>query len=265
MHPDELLKHVGTLKTRMGAAFVGERAVFRGHDLHADLHDMDWVELYTFGITGRRFTPNELELLHAIWVYTSYPDARIWNNRVAALAGSSRSTGALGLSGALAVSEASIYGGGIIARSIQFLINTRKRLHAGDELINCIRDEFEIHRSIAGYGRPLRSGDERIKPMMKLVNKLGRDQLPYLKLAFAIEEVLLQGRWRQRMNFGALSAALGADLGFGVEEHYLAMFPIFLAGMPPCYAESRETEAGPRFYICCKNIKYEGKHARTWR
>ena len=54
--PEILEQNVGRLKTRMGAFFAGSRAVFRGHDLHADLRDMDWVELYLFGITGRRFS-----------------------------------------------------------------------------------------------------------------------------------------------------------------------------------------------------------------
>ncbi len=107
-----LEQHAGVLRSRMGGAFVGERAVFRGRDLHADLADMDWLALYVFGITGQRYTPAQLKVLHAIWVYTSYPDARIWNNRVAALAGSARSNGNLGMSAALAVSEAHIYGRG---------------------------------------------------------------------------------------------------------------------------------------------------------
>ena len=88
-----LADHVGRLKTRMGAFFPGERVVYRGHDLHVDLKDMDWIELYVFGITGRRFSPEQLRLMHALWVNTSYPDSRIWNNRVAALAGSAHSRG----------------------------------------------------------------------------------------------------------------------------------------------------------------------------
>ncbi|MFD2272097.1 hypothetical protein ACFS07_15430 [Undibacterium arcticum] len=108
------------MKSRMGAFFPGSHVIFRGHDLHAELKDMDWVELYVFGITGRRFSAEQLRLMHAIWTYTSYPDVRLWNNRVAALAGSARSTGALGVAAALAVSEASIYGGGISLRAIDF-------------------------------------------------------------------------------------------------------------------------------------------------
>ena len=109
--PHPLEEHVGHLKSRMGAAVIGSHAMFRGHDLHRELAGLDWVELFLFGITGRRFSKPQAELLHGILVYTSYPDARIWNNRVAALAGLARSTPALAISAALAVSEAGIYGG----------------------------------------------------------------------------------------------------------------------------------------------------------
>ena len=95
--PQTLEQHVGVLATKMGAFFPGERVVFRGQDLHASLKDMDWLELYLFGFTGRRFTPQQMKVFHALWSYTSYPDARLWNNRVAALAGTARSTGTLGI------------------------------------------------------------------------------------------------------------------------------------------------------------------------
>ena len=124
--PTLLQENVGVLKSRMGTFYPGSHVIYRGHDLHKDLKDMDWVELYVFGITGRRFTREQLRLLHSIWTYTSYPDVRLWNNRVAGLAGSSRSTGTLGLAAAVAVSEASIYGQGSCMRAIDFLIRTRR-------------------------------------------------------------------------------------------------------------------------------------------
>ena len=234
MNGPELLKeHADCLKSRMGACFPGERAVFRGHDLHVELKDMDWIELYVFGVTGRRFTQKQLRLLQAIWVYTSYPDGRIWNNRVAALAGSARSTGTLGIAAALAVSEASIYGRGVDIRVIEFLIRTRKALDNGAVLADCVQDEMTKHRGIAGYGRPLASGDERIAPIMTLARTLYLDDGPHVQLAFAIDELLLTGRWRLRMNYGAIAAALCADIGLSTQEYYLFVFPTFLAGMPP--------------------------------
>lgn len=263
--PQLLEQQVGRLATRMGACFPGERAVFRGHDLHAALKDLGWLELYLFGVTGRRFMPAQMEVLQAIWSLTSYPDARIWNNRVAALAGTARSTGNLGVAAALAVSEAQIYGRGIDKRAIDFLIRAKTRVDAGEDLAALVRAELERQRSIAGYGRPIASGDERIGPMMALVREKGLDGGPHLKLAFEVENILLAGRWRMRMNYGALVAALAADLGLSPREYYLFMIPAFLAGMPPCYLEAAENPAGLLFPLPCRVMLYEGPPRRRWR
>lgn len=257
-------ENTGVLKSRMGTFYPGSHVIFRGHDLHADLKDMDWIELYVFGITGRRFTKEQLRLMHSIWTYTSYADVRLWNNRVAALAGSSRSTGTLGIAAALAVSEAGIYGGGILARAIDFFIRTRHHLDAGGDLSKCIQTELETHRSIGGYGRPLINGDERIPHLMRLAHDLGLDQGPHLRLAFTVEEELLAGRWRMKMNYAALVAALGADIGLTQREFSLFMFPVFLAGMPPGFVEASERPEGTLYPIPCTDILYEGESQKTW-
>jgi hypothetical protein len=263
--PDLLQEHVGVLKSRMGTFFPGSHVVFRGNDLHADLKDMDWAELYVFGITGRRFSPEQLRLLHSIWTYTSYPDVRLWNNRVAALAANAGSTGNLGVSAALAVSEASIYGRGIDMRAIDFLLRTRTQLQEGGTLDECVRGELETHRSIAGYGRPLINGDERNQHMLALAEKLGLDKGPYLQLAFSVENFLFAGRWRMKMNYGGLVAALAADLGLSRHEYYLFMFPAFLAGMTPCVIEASERGEGTLYPITCGDILYDGKARRPWK
>lgn len=262
--PQRLHDSVGSFVTRMGQAFVGTRAVFRGHDLHAELKDMDWLELYVFGITGRRFTPAQLRMLHALWVYTSYPDARIWNNRVAALAGSARSTGNLGMAAALAVSEASIYGRGIDVRAIDFLTRTQAALSRGEALVDCVQAELQAQRGIAGYGRPIANGDERIAPLMALARELGLAEGAHVRLAFDVERVLLAGRWRWRMNYGALSAAMAADFGLGTREYYLFSGPAFLAGMQPCFIEASERTEGTLFPLTCAHVNYEGHAARPW-
>lgn len=263
--PQLLEQQVGRLVTRMGAVFPGARAVFRGEDLHVSLKDMDWLELYLFGITGRRFAPQQMRVLHAIWSYTSYPDARLWNNRVAALAGTARSTGSLGIAAALAVSEAQIYGGGVVLRTSEFLGRTRTRVEAGADLAALVRAELKQQRGIAGYGRPIASGDERIAPMMALVRSQGLDGGPHLRLAFEVEKILLAGRWRLHMNYAALTAALGADFGLSPREYYFFVIPAFLAGMPPCYLEAAEKPEGLLFPLPCRMLSYEGVTRRRWR
>lgn len=251
-------------RTRMGAFFPGERVAYRGHDLHTDLNGMDWIELYAFGITGRRFSVEQLELMHALWVNTSYPDSRIWNNRVAALAGSARSTGNLGVSAALAVSEAHIYGRGNEVQAITFFANTRRAIEGGQSLADCIAREMKTYGRIAGYGRPLVNADERIAPTMALARRLGLAAGPHLALAFEVERFLLDGGKNLKMNYGCLVSAFGADLGLSTSEFYAFMFPSFLGGMQPCYIDALEKPAGNAFALSMEDIAYEGAPKRSW-
>ena len=263
--PQLLREYVGRLVTRAGAIFPGERAVFRGHDLHASLKDLDWLELYLFGITGRRFTPQQMKMWHAMASFTCYPDARLWNNRVAALAGTARSTGTLGITAAMAVSEAQIYGWGAGLRAIEFLTRAKIQVDAGANLIDLVKAELKKQRGIAGYGRPIVSEDERIAPMMELVREQELDGGEHLKLAFEVEKILLAGRWRLRMNYAALTAALAADAGMLPREYLISGMPVFLAGMPPCYMEAVEKSEGLLFPLPCEIMLYEGVPHRHWQ
>jgi len=262
--PELLEKQVGILRTSAGAFFPGERAVFRGCNLHTTLKDLEWFELYVFGITGRRFTPQQVKVLHALWTYTSYPDARLWNNRVAALAGSARSTGTLGISAALAVSEAKIYGWAAARRASEFLFRAKAKVDEGAKLEEVVRAELKQRRGIGGYGRPIVSGDERIAPLMVLVREQGLEKGLFLNLAFEIEQILITQGWRMRMNHAAISAALAADFGMSSQEYYFFGFPAFLAGVPPCFQEAAEKPEGLLFPLPCRMLLYEGVARRSW-
>jgi hypothetical protein len=230
------------------------------------LADCRWMDRYLFGVTGRRFTPAQQRLAHAIWSFTSYPDARIWNNRVAALAGAARSTGSLAVAAASAVSEAAIYGRGIDIRAIDFLLRTRAELAAGGELGPWVRHQLSAQRSLAGYGRPITTGvDERIGPILKLAGDLGLSGGPHLTIAFAVDEFLTSARLRLPINYGAVAAALSADLGMSAREYYLFTFPVFLAGMVPCYTDALDRPEGTLLPLPCDGVAYRGSPRRTWQ
>lgn len=259
--PTLLEQHVGHIKSRMGAAMIGSHALFRGHDLHAELGDMGWVELTLFGITGRRFTAVQLELLQGILVYTSYPDARIWNNRVAALGGSARTTPALAISAALAVSEAGIYGGQPGVKAIDFYLRASAALARGGQLSELVA----VERRIYGFGRPTAElGDERLPWLLALAQRLGLADGPHLAIAHATEQLLLAKNPRLRMNYAGMTAALCADLGLSVAEFHLFRVPLFLAGMPPGYIEARERPEGTLFPTPCRDVAYAGVARRPW-
>lgn len=261
--PDLLKQHAGRLRTRMGACFPGSHAVFRGNDLHARLRDLDWIELYLFGITGRRLSGAQVELLHALWVCTSYPDARLWNNRVAALAASARSSSNLGITAALAVSEARAYGGQAGLMAMEFLQRTQQRVEDGESVENLVAAEIGARR-IYGYGRPIPSTDERIPWVVAKAGRLGLDGGVHLRLAFAVERALLARFPRLRINYAAVYAALVADMGLSLREYQILRVPTFLAGMAPCVVEAAENPEGTLFPTPCDEIVYEGLGVRSW-
>ncbi|RJF97602.1 citrate/2-methylcitrate synthase [Noviherbaspirillum saxi] len=263
--PILLESHVGILRTRVGACWPGSRAVFRGVDLHQEFNDADWMALYLYGITGRRFTAQQVRLLHGIWVNTSYPDTRLWNNRVAALAGSVRSSPVLGVAAALAVSEARIYGGGPGLRAIDFFQRAGRAVDAGQSLRAFVEQELAA-RYIYGYGRPIDAHDERLPWLGGLARSLGLAEGRFFKMAFEVEQTLAElGKPSLKMNYAAMTAALGADMGLSPREFQLFRVPLFLAGMPPCLVEAAEKPEGALFPTPCDGVAYTGPGKRSWR
>ena len=264
MGPQMLASHADVLRTKMGAAFPGSHAVFRGHELHRDLKDMDWFGLCAFGITGRQLPPAQLRLFSSVWVWTSYPDARLWNNRVAALAGATRSTPNLGISAGQAITEATIYGRGNEFRALDFFIKTRKALQAGITLADHLESFLSNGGRMAGYGRPISSSDERMPLTLGLARELGLADGPYLALAFEIDRYFESTGRPLRMNLSALLSAFAGDFGWSPREFNMIMFTTFLAGMYPCYLEAADKPPGAVFATRCEDVQYEGVASRPW-
>lgn len=257
------------LKTSVGACYPGSHAIFRGHDLHKELEDLSWVELYVFGITGRRLSPQHVELLNRVWTFTSYPDARIWNNRVAALAGKTQSTGMLGLSAAMAVSEAKIYGKGTHTFATAFLIRVKEKLtHDHANLESLLGAELKEFHRILGYGRPIAAlqVDERIPNILSYMDKIGVSQGNYLRLAFEIEKCFFKMGKKLVANYAIAAAAIMLDMGFSAAESDFCMNLYFVAGMLPCFIEHAvKNDQRELFSLTCADILYDGHERRVWK
>lgn len=260
-----LLEFEDNWPTEMGGAIPGQRVVVRGKDLFEDLGDFSWFKLHLYMITGRVFSSEQLEMLDKLWALTiSYPDPRIWNNRVGALAGTARSTASLGVSAGSAVSEAKIYGAQANIAAIDFVIECFVKVEQGEDLEAIIKHELKTNRAIYGFGRPVTSGDERIAPIKKIMMKHGFDQGKHVSLAYEIESILKNGRWRYQMNITGLAAAIGADMGFTVRDYYLYTINGFNAGITACYKDAADKKEGALFPLRCERVNYSGTSQRLW-
>lgn len=263
---ENLSKYEDNWSTDKGLAFAGQRVVYRGADLFSDLRELRWMALFLLGITGRRFTERQIDLFESLWsLSTSYPDPRIWNNRVSALAGTCRSTGALGLSSAIAVSEARIYGFRPIVGAYDFITRANRARLEGRALNDLVLGELKRSRTIAGYARPRINSDERIEPLGRRADELGFGRGEHLETAREIERVLIAHRYRLRMNVAAMAAALAADQGLSRKEYYQFVLPCFIAGLVPCYMDAEDRPAGAFLPLRCDRIEYVGPAPRSWR
>tara|TARA_R110002167_G_scaffold132692_3_gene317034 strand:+ start:501 stop:1289 length:789 start_codon:yes stop_codon:yes gene_type:complete len=250
--------------TSVGKAFLCERVVVRGKDLHNDMGDWDWFTVHIYGITGRKFPEKEVKLLNHIWAYTSYPDPSIWPNNTAALAGSVRSTASLAMAAGLINSEATLFGHRPVKKTIGFFLSAIKKRNAGVSLEDIVEAEIEKNGGVIfGYGRPLAKIDERVPHTIKKIVELGFDHLEHYNLALEVNQYLKNTR-KITMNIVALAGALGADFGFSPEEYHLFINLCFYAGQPPCYLDAISKPEGSFFPIRCESIVYSGKERKAW-
>ncbi len=251
--------------TAMGAWFPGERVVLRGRDIFSEFKAFTWMQFLLFAITGREFNRKQGKLFEGIWrISASFPEPRIWNNRVASLAGTTRSTGNLAIAASIAVSEARNYGQVPLTKVCDFLINCRVKVDNGEDLEGIIKRELKNQRWLAGFGRPIINKDERVDPLLELAKDLGFHSGKHLSLLLKIEEILKKSRYRFKMNIAAVDAALASDQGLNAREFYHFMTLCFTAGFFPCYIDSSMEPEGALFPLRCDRIFYKGIEARKW-
>ncbi|MEJ2446020.1 MAG: hypothetical protein P8Y42_21645 [Exilibacterium sp.] len=267
--------------TELGGYFPGERAVLHGKDLFSELKDLEWMEFLIFGVCGRMPDKKQARLLSNVWTLcASYPDPRLWNNRVGALAGVARSTGSLGISAGIAVSESTVYGHATLISSSKLLLELKQRVDGGENLAKILKDKI-LERPmnarpssgkmrkpsvLSGFGRPVSKREERIAPLMAAASELGFANGPMVTLAFEVEATLLElGLRTAYLNAGGLISALFCDQGFSLREQYYLSVLQHSACVTFCAADAAKHREGSFFPLCCEQIKYNGKPPRKWR
>ena len=261
----KLEKFEDNWQTSIGGWSLEGKVVLRGKDVFTELNEKPWMEYLLYAATGKE-SPRIARLIEAIWVIcTSFPDPRIWNNRISALAGTARSTGVLAAAGSLAVTEATVYGLKPIKGASDFLIRADQRLEQGECLEQIVKAELKQFRSVYGYGRPIADADERVKPMMEFARSIGCGNGKYVKLAFEVDEYLSSTRLKYKINIAAVCAALLADEGIDPVELYNLATLSFTAGAMPCFIDASNQQEGGFFPLRTSRLSYTGvEEVRHW-
>ena len=262
----KLEKFEDNWQTSIGGWSLGRKVVLRGKDIFTELNKKSWMEYLLYAVTGRE-SPRIARLLEGMWVIcTSFPDPRIWNNRVSALAGTARSTGALAAGATVAVTEATLYGLKPIKGATDFLYRAQQLQSTGWNIEQIAQAELKKFRTVYGYGRPIASRDERIEPMMEFANSIGCGSGKYVKLAFEIGDYLSSTRLKYQINIAAVCAALLADEGLSPMDFYHMATLAFTAGAMPCFIDAQDQQEGGFFPLRTTRLNYKGvEGVRRWK
>lgn len=274
----DLKDAVGHWATALGGWHPGEGVTLHHTDLLNGIGQDGWMATLMFAITGKSFSPQQCQLFECIWsISTSFPEPRLWNNRVAALAGNVRSTAALGTAAAIATSEAIVYGHRPLVASMDFIQQSLSKVQQGHTLDDILNQALSAARTgnpgrgpnrdiakLPGFGRPITNKDERINPLMQKATELGVDQGEHLQLGFALEKKLIERDSALRLNIATLMGALCADQGLTVRQYNYFVVLCFCAGFLPCGMDAENHPPGSFFPIPCSALNYTGPASRPW-
>ena len=253
----------GNWPTDKGYWVPGERVFYREKSLFEDFNESSWFSLLLYGISGTFPDPQFARIVELFWtIGTSFPDPRLWNNRVSALAGTTRSTAILGVTASTAISEAKVYGPQPLYLGSLFLRELDTLQGDDDAFESFIVSKLKKDRYLPGFGRPVIADDERIEPFLSQLNNLGFDKGKYQKIVDRVSGVLRRRRYRIKPNIAIWGAAVFADMGYTPYQSYLIVALTFSAGFVPCYLDSLEKPEGVLFPLDCESIEYLGKGKR---
>lgn len=265
--------------TETGGWFAGERVVMHGKNILSHMSGCTWMEMILFAVTKRVPDKKQAQFLDAVLAMSGcIPDPRLWNNRVSALAGTSRSTSALGASAGMAMSDAIIFGFQPMVAAFTML-ESLSHLDEADRHIQ-IEERLKVRNNVigkpgqgkgravarvAGYGRPVASGDERIPPLMEIAEKYDCHDKAAVSLAFEIEQYLQENGHGLRLNTGGLIAAFCLDQKLTQQQFYYYISHCFCVSLLACHADASEHAEGAFFPLRCDQINYIGPPERQWK
>lgn len=268
-------------QARAGAWFPGERVIMHGENILETMQGKSWMEIMLFAITGKKPDARAAKILDEVLVFSGcIPDPRLWNNRIATLAGTARSNSSLVLGAATAVSNAVIYGFQPGLGALQMLRDIAEKRAAGEPLVNIVQARMQDRKNqrrgnaakgkkrvidqFPGYGRPLNKGDERNPSLMELLKRNNAHEGRTIVLAYEIQHTLHELGYKLNVNMAGLIAAISLDLELGDQEflHYVTV--CFFPGLIACFDDASTQPEGSFFPMRCEQIEYAGESARQW-
>ncbi|MBL4764938.1 MAG: hypothetical protein JKX67_06620 [Colwellia sp.] len=259
-------KYHGRIVSSRGGWKIGSGVQNCGYDMMNDLvGKTSHMQVVVLNATGRLPSKAIADWIGSVHICLSWPDPRIWCNRIGALAGSSRTSSVAASNlGALA-SESTSYGPKTLISGVEFIQEALQKVSNGisvDDFITNETNKYAGKPHLMGYARPIAKGDERIAAMEKVTKNLGFPIKEHLSLAYKIEAIL-STRFDESMNINGYMSAFLVDQGFTATEVYRIFSAFVISGVTACYADTADRLEGSFAPLKTNDIIYKGPSLRA--
>lgn len=258
-------KYHSRVVSSRGGWKIGEGVTNCGYDMMNDLvGKTTYMQVVILNATGRLPTREIADWVEAVHICLSWPDPRIWCNRIGALAGSSRTSSVTASTLGLLAAESTSYGIKPLISGVEFIQGAFQEVNDGmfvDDFIDVETKKLGGKPHLMGYARPIAKGDERIPAMERVTEKLGFTIGKHLALAYQIEEILNE-RFDESMNINGYVSAFLADQGFTATEVYRMFSALVVSGVTACYADTADRLVGSFAPLKTTDIVYKGAQER---
>lgn len=256
----------GVIFTQKGGIVFGKGVYCHGHDLMEELAGKaSYFQVMLLNITGRLPEKRLADVLEAMFLGNSYPDARIWCNQIGSLAGTLRASPVAAVSAGILASDSDLYGPGTLKKSADFIRQALIKRQQGvsvEQIIRAYQRNPNTKPVIVGYARPVANGDERIAAMQRVSRDLGFAEGEHVSLALEID-AYLQDRFEETINMTGYATAFLCDQGYTPLEIYRFSSYSVSSGVLACYAEAADQPPESFFPLQCGDIDYQGKPPRS--
>lgn len=255
-----------SIRTHIGKWLGGEEVIVRGHRLLEDLlPQLSFMQLQLLNITGRLVNAPLAQWLEKSFFMVSYPDARIWCNQIAALAGANRASPVAAATAACLAADSRAYGSSQTQwLAMVTLRDLRRDYQEGAPLAELVA-RFPIKHgvpAIMGFARPTAKPDERLEPMRKITTQLGFAYGRHMIFAGQLAD-FLKAEFGADMNIAGFMAAFLLDQDFTPEEIYQVRALAVANGAMACYGDRLGQAEFTFLPQRCNDVAYTGPEIRT--
>ncbi|MEX1056845.1 MAG: hypothetical protein WED11_03875, partial [Natronospirillum sp.] len=167
----------GRIKSRKGGWRIGQQVLSHGYDLMQEVvGQFSYMQVVLLNATGRMPSKELAQWFEACHICLSWPDPRIWCNRIGALGGSARVSAVAATCAGVMAADSRVYGIKPIIEGVELIRRAKVATDKGiaiDEFIASIVESKGGKPHIMGYARPIVKGDERIEVMRRVTADLG--------------------------------------------------------------------------------------------